>query len=165
MGCASSKMGKVSYIFTKGDEAHFLFTKGPFFKEENCHSASKNKKNQPWICEGIMNYRFSTTETNLKALYIFHCFLTTSSVNLFLVTVKILFTNFCLQLCFSENGKRHSRNLSHFENENTSQGGTTFWKWKLIKMWRFPSLVILERVQCTLFAFSSLESLMDWSQF
>ena len=147
MGCASSKMGKVSYIFTKGDEAHFLFTKGPFFKEENCHSASKNKKNQPWICEGIMNYRFSTTETNLKALYIFHCFLTTSSVNLFLVTVKILFDNFLFTIVFFGIWKKtltkpftfwkwkhisrwnHVLKMkahSHFENENTSRSGTTF---------------------------------------
>ena len=46
---------------------------------------------------GMINYRFLTTETNLKALYIFRCFLTTSSVIPFLVTVqifvyKVLFT-------------------------------------------------------------------------
>ena len=37
---------------------------------------------------GIINYRFLTTETNLKALYIFHCLFTTSSVKLF--KLKIL---------------------------------------------------------------------------
>ena len=28
-------------------------------------------------------------------------------------------TDFCLQLCFGEEGKPHSQNLSHFENEST----------------------------------------------
>ena len=39
---------------------------------------------------GIMNYRFLTTKTNSKALYIFCCCFTTSSVKLFVVTVQIL---------------------------------------------------------------------------
>ena len=39
-----------------------------------------------WGFTGIMNYRFLTTETNSKALYIFRCSVTTSSVKLFLVT-------------------------------------------------------------------------------
>ena len=33
----------------------------------------------------LINYRFLTTETNLKALYIFRCLFTTSSVKLFVV--------------------------------------------------------------------------------
>ena len=33
----------------------------------------------------MINYRFLTTETNLKALYIFRCLFTTSSVKLFVV--------------------------------------------------------------------------------
>ena len=37
----------------------------------------------------VMNYRFLTTETNLKALYIFSCLFTTSSVKLFVVNVQI----------------------------------------------------------------------------
>ena len=37
----------------------------------------------------IMNYRFLTTETNSKALYIFRCLFTTSSVKLFVVNVQI----------------------------------------------------------------------------
>ena len=70
---------------------------------------------------GIINYRFLTIETNLETLYyILRCFFTTS-VKLFLMSKCFyLFTNFCLWLCFSEKGKRHSRNLvePHFENEN-----------------------------------------------
>ena len=44
-----------------------------------------------------MNYRFLTTETNSKALYIFRCFNTTSPVKLFEVTVQILL-DFSLQI-------------------------------------------------------------------
>ena len=36
----------------------------------------------------IINYRFLTTETNLKALYIFGCLFTTSSVKLFVAVVR-----------------------------------------------------------------------------
>ena len=71
----------------------------------------------------IINYRFLTTETNLKAVYIFCCcFLH----NLISKAICSDCTDFCLQLCFSEKGKKHSRNLSHFENENTFQKRTTF---------------------------------------
>ena len=45
----------------------------------------------------IINYRFLTAETNLKALYIFRCFFTTSSVKLFVVTVQIFVYNFLFQ--------------------------------------------------------------------
>ena len=61
----------------------------------------------------MINYRCLTTKTNLKALHIFHCFFTTSSVKLFVV-------NFCLQLCFSQ--KRKTTLTKPF----------TFWKWKHI---------------------------------
>ena len=57
-----------------------------------------------WLYFGLkdtINYRFLTTETNLKALYIFRCLFTISSVKLFLVNVQI----FCLQLCFLNKGK------------------------------------------------------------
>ena len=72
----------------------------------------------------VMNYRFPTTETNLKALYIFCCFNTTLSVNLFVVTVQIFVYN-CV---FRKKEKQHSRNLSHFENESISRKRTTFEK-------------------------------------
>ena len=39
----------------------------------------------PWFPKDLINYRFLATETNLKALYIFRCFFTTSSVKLFVV--------------------------------------------------------------------------------
>ena len=38
---------------------------------------------------GIISYRFLTTETNLKALYIFRCLVTTSSVKLFVVNIGL----------------------------------------------------------------------------
>ena len=57
----------------------------------------------------IINYRFLTTETNLKTLYIFHCLFTTSSVKLFVVNVQIFVYN-----CVSQKKeKQHSQNLSH----------------------------------------------------
>ena len=70
----------------------------------------------------IINYRFLTTETNLKALYIFRCLFTTSSVKLFVVNVQIFVYN-CV---FWKKEKQHSQNLSHFENESTFQKRTTF---------------------------------------
>ena len=45
---------------------------------------------------GIVNYRFLTTEINLKALCIFRCFFTTSSVKLFVVTRQIFFVYNCV---------------------------------------------------------------------
>ena len=41
---------------------------------------------------------------------------------------------------FFGNRKKHLRNLSHFENENTFPKRTTFWKWKLI-----PKLILKMR--------------------
>ena len=51
------------------------------------------------------NYRFLTTETNFKALYIFCCLLPSKSI-------------------YSE--CTDSQNLSHFENESTFRKRTTF---------------------------------------
>jgi hypothetical protein len=42
----------------------------------------------------MTNYRFLKTETNSKALYIFHCFFTTSSVKLFVVAIQIFVYKF-----------------------------------------------------------------------
>ena len=70
----------------------------------------------------IINYRFLTTETNLKTLYIFHCLFTTSSVKLFVVNVQIFVYN-CV---FWKKEKQHSQNLSHFENESTFRKRTPF---------------------------------------
>ena len=70
----------------------------------------------------VLNYGFLTTETNLKALYIFRCLFTTSSVKLFVVNVQIFVYN-CV---FQKKEKQHSQNLSHFENESTFQKRTTF---------------------------------------
>ena len=70
-----------------------------------------------------------TTETNLKALYIFHCLFTTSSVKLFVVNVQILFT----VLFFGKEKKNthktfhilkmkaHFEKEPHFENESSYQ--------------------------------------------
>ena len=74
--------------------------------------------------EGMINYRFLTTETNLKTLYIFRCLFTTSSVNLFVVNVQIFVYN-----CVSrKKEKQHSQNLSNFQNK--SSFWNPFWKWK-----------------------------------
>ena len=73
---------------------------------------------------GIINYRFLSTETNLKALNIFRCLFTTSSLKLFVVNVQIFVYN-CV---FWKKEKQHSQNLSHFENESTFRKRTTFWK-------------------------------------
>ena len=64
----------------------------------------------------IINYGFLTTETNLKALYIFHCFLTTSSVKLLVVTVQIFVYKVLFTIVFF--GKRKKTLTKPF----------TFWK-------------------------------------
>jgi hypothetical protein len=62
------------------------------------------------LCENVLsfsyiiNYGFLTTETNLKALYVFRCYFTTSSVKLFEVTVKIFVYKFLFTIVFF--GKR-----------------------------------------------------------
>ena len=69
---------------------------------------------------GIINYRFLTTETHLKALHILCCLFTTSSVKLFLVTIQIFVYKFLFTIMFFwKKKKQHSQNLSHFENEST----------------------------------------------
>ena len=71
--------------------------------------------------EAVMNYRFLTTEINLKALYIFRCLFTTSSVKLFVVTVQIFVYKFLFTIVFSlEKGK------------TTLTKPFTFLKWKHI---------------------------------
>ena len=67
------------------------------------------------VIPDIINYRFLTTETNLKALYIFCCLFTTSSVKLIVVNVHI----FIYTCVFRKKEKQPSQNLSHFENEIT----------------------------------------------
>ena len=66
------------------------------------------------FCINITNYRFLTTETNLKALYIFHYFNTTSSVKLFAVTAKIFVYKFLFTIVFL--GKRNTINHENFHN-------------------------------------------------
>ena len=62
------------------------------------------------LCENVLsfsyiiNYGFLTTETNLKALYIFRCYFKTSSVKLFVVTVQIFVYKFLFTIVFF--GKR-----------------------------------------------------------
>ena len=74
----------------------------------------------------MINYRFLTTETNLKAFYIFRCLFT--FYNLISKAICSECTDFCLQLCFLEKGKKNSRNLSHFENERILKMNAPFKK-------------------------------------
>ena len=73
------------------------------------------------IPSSIINYRFLTTETNSKALYIFCCLFTTLSVKLFVVNVQIFLYN-CI--FGKENNihvlkmKAHFQKEPHFENES-----------------------------------------------
>ena len=67
-----------------------------------------------------MNYRFLTTETNLKALYIFRCLVTTSTVKLFLVTVQIFVYKFLFTIVFFRKRK------------NNTHETLKIWKWKHI---------------------------------
>ena len=80
----------------------------------------------------IINYRFLTTETNLKALYIFRCLFTTSSVKLFVWMYRFLFTvvffrkrknNTHILKMKAHLKKNHilkikAHSKTHFENEN-----------------------------------------------
>ena len=78
----------------------------------------------------VINCRFFTTETNLKALYIFILLFVH---NLISKAICSECTDFCLQLCFSETFhilkmKAHFEKEPHFENE--SSFWNPFWKWK-----------------------------------
>ena len=77
-------------------------------------------QNQGDFLLDIINYRSLTTETNLKALYIFRCLFTTSSVKLFVVNVHIFFYS-CV---FQKKGK--TTLTKPFENESTFRKRTTF---------------------------------------
>ena len=48
----------------------------------------------------LINYRFLTTEIDLKALYIFRCYITTLSVKLFVVTLQIFVYKFLFTIAF-----------------------------------------------------------------
>ena len=63
----------------------------------------------------MINHKFLTTETNLKALYIFRWFFTTSSVKPFVVNIQI----FVYHCVFRKKEKQHSLSLSHFEKKKT----------------------------------------------
>ena len=56
-----------------------------------------------------MNYRFLPTETNSKALYIFCCFNTTSSVKLFVVTVQIFVYKYLFTIVFFGKRKKNDK--------------------------------------------------------
>ena len=56
----------------------------------------------------IIHYITLITETNLKALYIFRCLFTTSSVKLFVVTVQIFVYIFFYNCVFLKKEKQHS---------------------------------------------------------
>ena len=70
-----------------------------------------------FLITDIINYRFLTTETNLKALLIY---ISLFVHNLISKAFCSECTCFCLQLCFSEKGK------------TTLTKPFTFWKWKHI---------------------------------
>ena len=87
-----------------------------------------------------MNYRFLTTKTNFKTLYIFVVFNTTSSVKLFEVTVQIFVYKLLFTIVFFGKMKKkphktfhilkmkaHFEKEPHFENENM-----LLKKWKMI---------------------------------
>ena len=61
----------------------------------------------------MMNYRFLTTVTNLKALYIFRCLFTTLSVKLFVVTVQIFIYKFLFTTMFFGKRKNNGHETFH----------------------------------------------------
>ena len=82
----------------------------------------------------IMNYSFLKTERNLKALYIFHCLFTTSSVKLYVVTEQIFLYKFLFTNVFSEKRKNSThKTFQKFENKCTFGKWSTFRKWTHIK--------------------------------
>ena len=78
-----------------------------------------------WTNLDVINYRFLTTETNLKALYI--CCFFTQPYQLILKPILKMKTFFKKEL--------------HFENENSFWN--SFWKWKFWK-WKLIPKPILE---------------------
>ena len=74
--------------------------------------------------QDVVNYRFLTTETNSKALYIFPYFNTTSSVKLFVVTVQIFVYKFLFTIVFFGKRKKPHETFhifkmkTHFEKKN-----------------------------------------------
>ena len=61
----------------------------------------------------IINFRFLTTDINLKALYIFRCFFTTSSVKLFVVNVQIFVYKFLFTIVFFGKKKNNTHETFH----------------------------------------------------
>ena len=87
----------------------------------------------------IMNYKFLITETNSKALNMFRCFHTTSSVKLFVVTVQIFVYN---RVFVKEEKNTHKtfhilKMKKRFEKEpyfeNESLFRNPFWKWRQVR--------------------------------
>ena len=84
----------------------------------------------------MKNYRFLTTETNLKALYIFRCLFTTSSVKLFIVNVQIFVYNRVFRKRKNNSPKTFQllKMKAHFEKEPHFENESLFWnpvlKWK-----------------------------------
>ena len=71
----------------------------------------------------LINYRFLTTEIDLKALYIFRCFITTLSVKLFVVTLQIFVYEFLLTIVFFEKrNKKTHKTVSHNFSKRTIFG-------------------------------------------
>ena len=80
----------------------------------------------------VINYRFLTTETNLKASYIFRCSFKTSSVKLFVVNVQLFVYN-CVVVFFRKRKNKnhktsyilkmraHFKREPYFENESSFQ--------------------------------------------
>ena len=69
----------------------------------------------------VMIYRYLTTETNLKALYIFRCLFTTPSVKLFVVNVQIFVyrkRNNTHKIFHILKMKAHFEKEPQFENES-----------------------------------------------
>jgi hypothetical protein len=82
----------------------------------------------------IINYRFLTAETNLKVIYIFHCFFATSLVKLFVVTVHISVYNFLFRIVFFGKRKNNTHETfhilkmkAHFETETHFGNESSFW--------------------------------------
>ena len=92
-----------------------------YLKDCHLHLETEKKISVSWLKSwDILNYRFLTTETNLKALYIIYIYISLFVYNLISKAIFSDCTDFCLQLYFSEKGK------------TTLTKPFTFWKWKHI---------------------------------